>query len=312
MGEPTTDSLIAGPEHEDAQPLDSWEGAGAVSSVADLNNAWASEHRDPLQIAFTAAGAGLDSLGAVMNPLDGLATAAIGWMIEHVWWLHEPLDALAGDPTQITAQAQTWHRVAEQLSAVAMAYRAETADGVTGWEGGGRTAYGDAVDGFAARLDDTARNAEQISSLLLVTGAGVGTLRALIRDQIAEFVWLAVQLVFWYGVVAFLTFGGSLAAGALHIIVRALDLASSFARQISRLLDALSAAGGTVGLLADSMRETALYARVATPLLREVGTDVLAAADATHLGEVIEAGKQITNVGQAQAGWDDPPPGVVT
>ncbi len=306
MGEPTTDSLIAEPEHEDAQPLDSWEGAGAVSSVADMNNAWASEHRDPLQIAVTTAGAGLDALDAVMNPLDGLAHAAVGWLIEHIWWLHEPLDALAGDPTQITAQAQTWHRVAEQLGAVAAAYRAETAAGVQGWEGEGRAAYGTAVDGFAARLDDTARNAEQISSLLLTTGAGVGTVRALIRDQIAEFVWLIIQIIFWYGVLAFLTLGGSIAAGTMQIIFRALDMARDFARQVSDLLDLLSVAGGTAGQLADAMRETALYARAAAPHLRGMGEDVLAAADAVRAGERIELGKQLANASQNEAAWNDP------
>ncbi|WP_300010467.1 PPE domain-containing protein [Pseudonocardia sp.] len=305
MSEPTTDSLIVEAEHEDAQPLDSWEGAGAVSSIADMNAAWASDHPDPLHIAFATAGAGLDSLDAVMNPLDGLATAAIGWLIEHVWWLHEPLDALAGDPTQITAQAQTWQQVAEQLGAVASAYRAETAGGVEGWEGDGSAAYGSAVAAFAARLDDTARNAEAIAALLLTTGAGVGTVRSLIRDQIVEFVWLVVQIVFWYGALAFLTVGGSLAAGTVQIVFRALDLASDFARRISRLLDALSAAGGTAGQLADAMRETALRARAAVPHLRGWGDEALDAASVLRVGERIEIGKQLTNASQVQAGWED-------
>ena len=119
MSPPAEGSLIVEAENEDAQPLDNWEGAGAASSIADHDGAWSAEDPDPLQIAFTGAAVALDGLDAVMNPLDGLATSGIGWLIEHVWWLHEPLDALAGDPTQITAQAQTWHNVATQLTTVA-------------------------------------------------------------------------------------------------------------------------------------------------------------------------------------------------
>lgn len=300
--------LIVEAEHEDAQPLN-WEGAGASSSVADMNAAWARDDPDLAQITFTTAGAVLDGLDAVMNPLDGLATSAIGWLIEHVAWLHEPLDALAGDPTQIKAQAQTWHNVGIELASVAAGYRAELAGGSPDWEGAAADAYRAAAADYATRLVDVAAMAERLSSVILASGAGVATLRALIRDQVAEFVWDVLQLLFWSGVVAFLTVGGSLAAAAVQAIVRAERLARSFVRQISRLLDALDASGHTAHLLVSAMRDSVAQVRAAAPLLHTAGAGILSGADAVRAAEVIETGKQLTTAAQDRQGWDTPTPG---
>lgn len=302
------DPLVVDAENEDAQPFGNWEGAGATSSIADLNAALSAEHPDPLQIAFTGAGAALDGLDAVMNPLDGLATSGIGWLIEHVWWLHEPLDALAGDPTQITAQARTWHNVATQLNAVAADYRGEVAGGAPDWDGAAADAYRTAVADYTARLDSTAEMAERLSSVILLSGAGVAATRSWMRDEIADLVWQVIQLLFWWGVLAFLTVGGSLAVGALDAIRRAEQLARTFVRQISRLLDALDASGRTAHQLVEAMRDTVAQARAAAPHARAWNDSVQQGAEDLGLDHVIEAGKQVTNADQARRGWDDPDP----
>lgn len=301
--------LVVEAEHEDAQPLHNWEGAGVASSIADHNAAWSAEHPDPLQIAFTGAAVALDGLDAVMNPLDALATSAIGWLIEHVWWLHEPLDALAGDPTQITAQAQTWHNVAVQLDTVAADYRAEISGGAPDWDGAAAGAYRAAAVDFSARLESAAGMAERLSSVILLSGAGVAATRSWIRDQIAEFVWLVIQILVGYGILAFLTFGGSLAAGAVHAILRALELARTFVRQISRLLDALADSGRAADQLVGAMRDTVAQARAAVPDARAWNDTVQQGAQGVQLDHLVEAGKQITSSGQAQRGWDTPAPG---
>jgi hypothetical protein len=304
----TPNPLIVEAENEDAQPWDNWEGAGASSSLADLNAALTAEHPDPLQIAFTGAGALLDGLDAVMYPLDGLATSGIGWLIEHIWWLHEPLDALAGDPTQITAQAQTWHNVATQLNTVAARYRGEITGGAPDWDGGAADAYRAAVADYTARLESAAGMAERLSSVILLSGAGVAATRSWIRDEIAELVCQLFQLLFVYGVLAFLTVGGSLAAGALDAIRRAERLASSFVRQISHLLDALDASGRTAHQLVEAMRTTVAQARAVAPGVRAWNDRVQQSAEDVQLDHIIEAGKQVTNSGQAQRGWDGPAP----
>lgn len=300
---PSVDSLIAEP----SVTVGALDGAGAVAGWADLNNAWAAPHPDPLQIAFATAGAGLASLDLVMDPVGELATAGIGWLIEHVAFLREPLDALAGDPAQITGQAQTWHNVAGELTAVAGRYRSAAAEAAAGWEGAGSEAYAAVVVGYTARLEDAADKAEQLSSVILLSGAGVGTVRSLIRDWISDLIWDFVRMVVWLGLTAFVTVGGSLAVGTIQMIVRAIDLADDIVRRVSELLDALSDAGQTVRQLVDAMRDTVAQARAAAPDLRASARVVQESADSVQAGEVVAVGTQLTNARQSRLSWDDPP-----
>lgn len=301
-----TNPLVAVPADEDAEPMN-WEGAGAASSWADLNDALAAEHVDPFQVAFTAAAAGLDTLGAVANPLDSLLAAGVGWLIEHVSFLHEPLDALAGDPQQITAQAQTWHNVAVELQRVAVDYRGQAA-ALPRWEGAASDAYRAKVGTFTAALDSTAGNAEQLSSLILTTGAGVGTVRALIRDRIAEFLAEVIEWLVVTAAAAFFTAGGSIAVFVASVVVEAIQLATKLARQVSKLLDALQSAGGTAAQLSEAMRDTAAQIRAATPELQAAAGRISDAVDADDLGGLVEAGKQTTAAGQDRRGWEPPAP----
>ncbi|TWF79188.1 hypothetical protein FHX44_115116 [Pseudonocardia hierapolitana] len=296
--QPGANPLVVLPENEDAQPLDNFEGGGVVSSWADLNAALSAEHVDPLQVVYTAAGAGLDTLGAIENPLDSLFSAGVGWLIEHVWFLHEPLDALAGDPTQITAQAQTWHKVGGELGAVAQDHRAAAA-AISAWEGMAGDGYRGAVDRFGGALEQAGRDATQLADLILSTGAQVGTVRALVRDQIAAWVSEAIQTAIYAGVAALISAGGALGVGAVRLIWSALDLADSIYRTIRRLLDAMTLAGGTAAQLSGAIQQTATAVQAAMPTVKEIND----AADELHAGAVIETGKQLTGAEQQQRGW---------
>jgi hypothetical protein len=296
--QPGANPLVVLPENEDAQPLDNFEGGGVVSSWADLNAALSAEQVDPLQVVYTAAGAGLDTLGAIENPLDSLLSAGVGWLIEHVWFLHEPLDALAGDPSQITAQAQTWHKVGGELGAVAQDHRAAAA-AISAWEGMAGDGYRGAVDRFGGALEQAGRDAAQLGDLILTTGAQVGTVRALVRDAIAGWVSEAIMTVISAGVAALVTAGGALGVGAVRLIWSALDLADSIYRTIRRLLDAMTLAGGTAAQLSGAIQQTADAIRAAMPTVKEINQ----AAEALHAGAVIETGKQFTGAEQQQRGW---------
>ena len=123
---PGSSTLVAEPDAE----IPALEGTGVTSSWADFGEAVTEEQPDGLTIAFAAAGAGLDTLGAITDPFDEVLSSAAGWLIEHVWFLREPLDALAGDPQQVIAQARTWSNIAAELHGIAAD---QTATGVPGW-----------------------------------------------------------------------------------------------------------------------------------------------------------------------------------
>lgn len=302
MTAPAPNQLVA-PADDKVKP---WDGAGALSSVTDLNDAVASDHADPFELVFSGAAAALDLLDAAMHPLDALLQAGVGWLIEHVSFLHEALDALAGDPTQITAQARTWHNVAAELRSVAAEHRRNAA--LPGWEGDAAQAYRRHVGTFAGMLDVTAGYSEGLSGLVLTTGAGVGTERALIRDGIAEFLALVIEYALAYLALALVTAGGSLGLLVETVVVKAIELGTSIARRVSQLLDALHAAGGTAAQLSEAIRDTAAQVRAAAPVLRTQVDEFAERAGDVVPGEGIEAGKQITGAAQDSRDWDAPKP----
>ncbi|GAA0918590.1 hypothetical protein [Pseudonocardia zijingensis] len=284
-----------------AQPLD-WEGAGVASSWADLGAALSAEHVDPFQVAFTAAGAGLDTLGFVADPLDSLLTAGLGWLVEHVWFLREPLDALAGDPAQITAEARTWHHVGVELGAVAQQHRA-AAEALGAWEGVAADGYRVAADLFGGALEQAGRDAARLAELILGSGAQVGTVRALVRDGIVGWVVEAVETAVLAGVAALVTAGGALGVGAVRLITSAVSLAHQLSRLVGRLLDAMILAGGTAAQISGAIRQSAAVVGAARPVVRD------AERAAEHIGAArfVEYGKQHATAAQGERGWGQAP-----
>lgn len=268
-------SLVEAPIDSDAHGAD-LEGAGVLSSYADLEQALTAPEPDSEQLIFAATAAGLDSLDAAMHPLFELSAAGVGWLIEHVWFLHEPLDHLAGDPTQITAQARTWHNASNAMLATATGYRADTA-AISGWDGTAAEEYRGAVHEFTHHLDRAAAAAGDVSREIVASGAAVGTVRSLIRDLIADFVAGLIEKAIGALVGSFATFGGSALIFGAAMAVEAVVLATHITRRVERLLEAL----GTSAMRLEQALSTMAELRTAA----------------------VEAGKQFTTAEQEQRSW---------
>jgi hypothetical protein len=248
--------LVAPADHSVA--TDALEGAGVLSSLDEFSEAATRRDPDGSEIAAAGFGAGLDALGTVMDPLGSLASAGLGWLIEHVWFLHEPLDWLAGDPIQIEAQARTWQNMASALDALATDYRADV-DGLAGWDGAAAVGYRQAATRYVDGLQQGAGGADDLSVQVLDTGAMVGTVRALIRDTVADFVAWLIGPALAALATSVISAGASVAAFIAWSVYRAVDTAAGVARRIAQLLDDLAAwaerLSSTVGKL-DELAET--------------------------------------------------------
>ena len=286
---PGSSTLVAEPDGK----TPALEGTRVTSSWVDLGEAVAEEQPDGLTIAFAAAAAGLDTLGAVTDPFDEVLSSAAGWFIEHVWFLREPLDALAGDPQQVIAQARTWSNIASELRSIAAD---QTAADVPGWSGQAGEAYRHAVHRYTRSVVDVAGQADELAEVVLGSGAAVGTVRALVRDLIADFLAWAVRQVISAVAGAAVTAGASTALAITAVAVEAYRVAGLITGHLSRLLDVLSDAGDTVGRLVDGMRHAMVEARATASSMHESLEGVPAA-------EVTEAGKQAS-----AAALDEPPP----
>lgn len=250
-----TDPRAADPADPAATPDDATgdlvEGAGVVSSVHDLTAAV--QEQDAAGIAAAGAAAGLDALGAVADPLGAFAEAGLGWAMEHVSWLREPLDQLCGDPGEIEDRARAWEALARSLTGRATELDESVRRAAQGWSGTAADGYLDGASDRRAELSRVAGTAAEVARLVLESGVMVGTERAVIRNAIASFVVTAVR---WLAV-ALGTGGVGAPAAVAALVADAAVTASNMADgvaavlrelgRLSRLADELAAGLGPAG-----------------------------------------------------------------
>ncbi|ONI83663.1 hypothetical protein ALI22I_34925 [Saccharothrix sp. ALI-22-I] len=117
--------------------------------------------------------ADLGVLSADLDPLGLLTTAGLGWLTEHVDFLREPLDWLAGHGDRFEDAVATWKQVATTLGGIARR-RA----------GGGRLAVEMAAMSLMC-LD--------VASHVAAAGRINAAIQGVFRDLIAMFVWEVVR-----------------------------------------------------------------------------------------------------------------------
>jgi hypothetical protein len=90
-----------------------YEGAGIFESVSGVVDGIV--HKDWPGVAGNGVATGLSLIGAIMDPLQAVFAAGVGWLMEHVSFLREPLDKLMGDPHAIDGHAQSWHNIEQRI-----------------------------------------------------------------------------------------------------------------------------------------------------------------------------------------------------
>src|SRR5262245_11106987 len=98
---------------------DNYAGAGIVESFFQTADSMTRlGDGDVAEVGLNAAALSLDLLGVFMDPVGALATAGIGWLIEHLSFLREPLDWLAGNGDRIKAAVGTWNQVSVAIAQI--------------------------------------------------------------------------------------------------------------------------------------------------------------------------------------------------
>jgi hypothetical protein len=179
----TVDPLVAG---RFEQPKSAWAGVWIAEDIEAI--AQGVENRSWVDGTLGVAGAGLDGLALVSDPVGALLQYGISWLIEHVKPLSEALDWLAGDPGQISAHAQTWRNVGSSLRAesdeLAKAARFDLAE----WHGAAAEAYRRWAGERDRSLQALAKAADTAALITEAAGMLIGTVRIMVRDAVATVV----------------------------------------------------------------------------------------------------------------------------
>jgi hypothetical protein len=168
-----------------------YEGAGILEAAMGAKDGF-SEGNLFAGIGNTAV-VGLNALGAIMDPFQAIFAAGVGWLMEHVDILREPLDWLAGDPKEIEGHAQTWRNL-QQRTYEATDYFVGQVKSTTGhWGSTAAEAYRAKASAMAESSLALGEVADAMAEATLIAGSIVGVVRNTVRDLIAEVVGAAVS-----------------------------------------------------------------------------------------------------------------------
>ncbi|MEV4639212.1 hypothetical protein AB0J80_17840 [Actinoplanes sp. NPDC049548] len=141
---------------------------------------------DGLGFAGNLVATGLSAIGAVMDPLQAVFAAGVGWLMEHVSCLREPLDRLMGDPKAIEGHAQSWKNVEQRIYDATGFFVAEVNRSTAAWAAASAEAYRRRAHAHADGIQAMGRIADDMSKATTIVGALVGVARNTIRDIIAD------------------------------------------------------------------------------------------------------------------------------
>lgn len=244
------------------------EGAGAIDTVAQA----VKDFKNPEDWAMDGIALGLDGLGVIANPLGSLASAGIGWLIEHLSFLKEPLDDLAGDPKAISGIAATWgETVQSEVKRVGAELERASKEKTAHWKG-------DAADGYRTFAADLSKKvnalgpaAQAVSEGVQGSGQLVATVRGIIRDLIADVVAEIVIAAAAALASSWFTLGGSVAAFTGWAVARGAATAGKISGKIAKLLSKLSEILGKFNKLRDAARALAELAQKFKSASRTLG-----------------------------------------
>jgi hypothetical protein len=170
----------------------SWyEGAGILESVMGTVDGFS--NGDYLGMGGNLLSAGLSAIGAVMDPFQAVFAAGVGWLMEHVSFLREPLDWLCGDPKEIEGHAATWRNIGRRIDFTATYYADEVRTATINWTTLAADAYRGRASRHLADVQSLGAISEGVAKMTLIAGAMIGVVRNTVRDIIAEVVGAAVS-----------------------------------------------------------------------------------------------------------------------
>lgn len=230
-------------------------GGGGAENVFSVVNSL--ENGDWDTAGLSAMSVGIDAVGLAADPLGSLASWGVGWLIEHVWFLREPFDALMGDPNEISGMAGTWQNIGDEIKTVADGYR-RAAAGTAEWEGKAGDAYRGMGAEFATSVEALSSAGKGMKGAVNGAGTVVNAVRGIVRDLIATAVgeiaaaalrWLAASAA-----TAGIAIGGAI-ADAVRLALKWADKISGWMHKLAEVLTNLSKHLDKLGATATSVRK---------------------------------------------------------
>ncbi|WP_370939476.1 WXG100 family type VII secretion target [Amycolatopsis sp. cg13] len=214
---------------------DSWH--SVVSSIQEIQHLHGGDAAAVgVEIGVSIVGAVADTAAFVLDPFGKLIAAGLGWLIEHISFLKEGLDKLAGDPAAINKMAEELHKTAENLRNAAKDLDATLQKTVANWQGDGAEAFKKNIADRRGQIDSAGEAVDAAGYVVKTTMALVSVVRSLIRDLITTFLGDVIATMLIALAMAAFTFGASIVVGVGNVIRSGISLALTMASKIARVV----------------------------------------------------------------------------
>ncbi|RZU48481.1 hypothetical protein EV385_0197 [Krasilnikovia cinnamomea] len=231
-----------------------YEGAGILESVMGMSDALG--EADYWGFGGNLVATGLGAIGAIMDPFQAIFAAGVSWLMEHVSFLREPLDALCGDPKEIEGHAQTWRNIQGRIFESVTFFADEVNRGTAEWTAKAADAYKHRAGQHAEAVQALGASCEFMAKCTLIAGAVIGVVRNTIRDLIAEVVGAAVsKAVQALLVVTIPKIVAEVAVLVAECTSKIVNMLQKLTKAISKLTSQLGKLGNMVDNIATSLRE---------------------------------------------------------
>jgi len=235
-------------------------GAGIVDSYAGLVDSITSDSESEgekvVDVALSASGVVIDTIGMAVDPFGYIVGAGVGWLLEHVSFLREPLDALLGNPDEINANVDALKSAAAEMKTIAEEHRQDLTT-VAEWQGDAADKYHSSLSQLAEELDSMGLTLDGTAAVVGISGMLVTTLRGIVFDIIASLITELVRYALIAAASAAFTFGGSIATFLGVAGARAASVAMKISGKITKLISGLGRQAGRLAKLAKSMSKLA-------------------------------------------------------
>jgi hypothetical protein len=209
---------------------------GGLSKTATAyGTAFTAENFSFLDAGVATVTTSIDVLSFVANPFKHLLQAGVGWLFEHISFLREPLDWVAGNPQAIEGLALTWNNISMEMSSAADEWAAELKS-IEDWDGADATAYRSAAAGFEQVLRASAEAAATTANGVNIAGVAVGILRTIFLEIITNFIAEAIMWALSALATAGFTFGATLAAAIARIVSKAVSVFANLVGKLGQLM----------------------------------------------------------------------------
>ncbi len=175
-------------------PANEWtNGLKMVDGATDAADAFG--RGDWIEGSVNGLSAGLDVVGAVIDPIGTIGSMIAGWLMEHLGCVQQWLDELCGDPGVINGFSSTWHNASGHLDGVAGDYRSAVHGDLSGLSGPAVAAYRNFGDGEAEFIRAMSQITDGVGAGIALGGTVLAGVREFISQLLADVVGQIVKLV---------------------------------------------------------------------------------------------------------------------